>query len=165
MLRAATCEDIPAIQSVYAEAGNFAHRLGSTNTWDMNTPYCEKLIAEDELFCYEDDTAVQAVVRLSTATNPKEWPNGNENHLFIAKLASADAVRGMGFVPRKVLPEIEQEATSRGMVGLRLNCFPSPKLIHFYEKACDFALRGVVSFDSPTIGRRITTAKFEKELV
>lgn len=130
-----------------------------------NTLYCEQLIQDGELHCYEGDLALQAVMRLTIHTNYQEWPDGNENHLFIAKLASADAVRGRGFVPKVVLPAIEQVATNEALVGLRLNCFPDGRLMHFYKQACGFALLGQVSFDSTTTGKCMTTAKFEKALL
>jgi hypothetical protein len=77
-------------------------------------------------------------------------------------LATAESVRGRHYVPNAMMSEMEGEVRSRNMDGLRLNCFPDRDLMNFYEQGCGFTLLGLASFDSPTIGRAITTAKFEK---
>lgn len=162
-LRPAQTADIPQLLDLYEQSmrhGNTV-RPGSTD-WSITEWYLGKLMGEEELFCMQSPDGLVGAARLTESVNPVEWPDGNENRLLIAKLATADAVRGQGFVPKHFLPAIEDEARRRGMVGLRLNCMAeNPKLMEFYGRM--FKLLKLVTFDSPTKGRTITTANFQRD--
>src|SRR5580658_680953 len=94
MIRQATLEHVPDLITIYEEAMRFSDSKGHPTGWTNIPTYLPKLVEAGELWVSADDSEIaRGGVRLTEGTNPQEWPNGNEGHLLIAKLATGDATR------------------------------------------------------------------------
>ncbi len=165
-MRIAQIEDVPALQDLYSESARHANKVGHIDWPDQfEESYLNSLVLAREIYCFEDEGQLTGAVRLAEKDPPPVvWEEQKPQHLYIGKLATADAVRGQQYVSRILLPEIEREGRLRNKVSLRLTCLgDNPKLIEYYS-GLGFERNENTTMFSEFYNAEIEIARFERNL-
>ncbi len=163
-MRIATSQDGPAIAEIYQQATLHANKVGHI---DWPNPFPTRLAIElidtNELFCFEHGAQIGGVAKVSTSPDTRVWSQTNASTLYLSKVATSNAVRGLHFFEQEILPAIA-EAHPRAS-RFRLDCLAdNGRLIAFYEQV-GFAVIGESSFFSVKSKRALTVARLEMPLL
>ena len=124
-----TFDKLPQLAELYSDNVLYARKVGDI---DWPHPFPDSLLASyihlGELFGLNDDPyAIQSSVRLYEAST-------NSSVLRVGKLTTSEEVRGTGFVARRLLPAIIDEAITREKTELNLTCLAhNVRLTNFYR--------------------------------
>ena len=164
-MRLAIESDIPILQDLYQESRAHAFRVGFID-WPerFSAEYLEEFIEADQLYCFEDGDTVTASVKLARSDRVKIWPDDSKDFLYVGKLATADAVRGQGYVQRIVLPSIEERATEMSKIGTRLNVLASNERLRGFYENLGFELVSIGSVVTELTGRTVETAQYQRAI-
>ncbi len=151
--------DLYQITNLYGEALTHAKNVGHIDWPDPFTlADVAALYATNELYCF-GASALDGVARISFHPDVRIWGERNEKAIYLAKVATSNAVRGTRYFERVMLPDIQGTLSPRP--PLRLDCVAdNPGLKEFYS-AIGFNELGDVTFFSEKQNRPVTVSRFE----
>ncbi len=158
-MRKAREADLYQITNLYGEALTHAKNVGHIDWPDPFTlADVAQLYATNELYCFGSQT-LDGVARISFHPDARIWGERNERAIYLAKVATSNAVRGTRYFERVMLPDIR--VTLGTEWPFRLDCLAdNPGLKKFYSNI-GFIELGNVTFFSEKQRRDVTVSTFE----
>ena len=162
-MRLAKLSDLAQIQEVYTESTEYGESVGSVN-WPVPFPadVLQQYIHNNELYCFEIEAHIVAVVRLHDIDSPSAaWTDGSDKYLYVSRLATGDKVRGQKYTSTVILPAIIYEARLKNKLGLRLTCLGDNNAMLSFYKQLNFTYLDTVPVISKLNSKSVSAAKFE----
>lgn len=153
--------DLSQITTLYGEALTHAKNVGHIDWPDPFTlADVAQIYATNELYCFGSQT-IDGVARISDQPDVRIWGERNERAIYLAKVATSNAVRGTRYFETVMLPDIR--GTFGAQLLLRLDCLAdNPGLKDLYS-AIGFSELGNVTFFSEKQNKPVTVSRFEMQ--
>lgn len=162
----ATHTDIPELINLYSASVVHASAVGRID-WPNPFPrnVLAKFIDDNELYIIREDGVISAGFRLTSAPNPWVWPAQTPTKAaYIAKLATADFVRGTNYTSRVIIPQIKKYSQHKKLTVIRLDCLADNNRLAAFYGRIGFEKVGESAFYSEKQSKNIVVSKFEMPL-
>ncbi len=159
-MRLATENDSSKLLRLYSESLAYAQMVGKID-WPcpISQSFIYDLLESKNLFCFEVDGTIVAAVKLSRRPDERIWSD-QESALYIARLATAEVVRGTSFFRSHMLPAIIDNAGPN--TKLRLNCLADNEPLKTFYRRLGFIPLADVTFYSLQQATNIMVTPFER---
>lgn len=157
----ATVKDITVLKQIYHDSFKHAHTVGRIDWPDpTKTLFVEDIVNTGELYTFRLDRNIVGAARLSWQPDKRIWTDDAKNCLYLAKLATSEAVRGTNYLQQHMLPAIQEYAGTD--TTLRLDCLSDNERLKSFYHTLGFVNMGDATFFSDRQGIEITVTRFEK---